>query len=106
MVSANNNDRTVMVEVAYATPARQVIYRLPVATGTTMEEAIRLSGVLEAFPEIDLMRTAIGVFGEPARLDDRVGPDDRIEIYRSLIADPKQARRRRATRSKKPRGAR
>lgn len=95
-----------MVEVAYAIPARQVIYKLRVATGTTMEEAIQLSGVLEAFPEIDLTHTAIGVFGEPARLDDRVGPDDRIEIYRSLNADPKQARRHRATRSKRPRGAR
>ncbi len=97
-----STSRTIVVEVAYATAARQMIYKLHVAGGTTVEQAIRLSGVLEAFPEIDLSRQALGVFGERVRPDDRLHPGDRIEIYRPLVADSKQARKRRAAASAGP----
>jgi putative ubiquitin-RnfH superfamily antitoxin RatB of RatAB toxin-antitoxin module len=86
------------VEVAYGTPARQLICAVRVAPGTTVEQAIRASGVLEEFPDIDLARNAIGVYGERVTLADRVRDGDRVEIYRALLADPKEARRQRARR--------
>jgi hypothetical protein len=84
------------VEVAYGTPARQLIRALQVAPGTTVEETIRASGILEEFPEIDLARQAVGVYGERVTLADCVRDGDRVEIYRGLLADPKEARRQRA----------
>lgn len=87
---------TLRVEVAFATPERQPVLEVRVAPGTTVEQAIRLSGVLGYFPEIDLAKNAVGIFGERARVDDVVQDGDRVEIYRPLIADPKEARRRRA----------
>ncbi|MCR4347368.1 MAG: RnfH family protein [Sulfuricaulis sp.] len=84
------------VEVAYATPLRQEVVELPVDPGTTIEQAIRASGMLERFPEIDLSQHRVGIFGELADLHDPVHDDDRIEIYRPLLADPKEVRRKRA----------
>ena len=84
------------VEVAYATPLRQEVVEIPVHPGTTVEQAIRESGMLERFPEIDLSQHRVGIFGELAGLQDFIHHGDRIEIYRSLLADPKEARRRRA----------
>lgn len=87
---------TLRVEVAFATPERQPVLEVRVTAGTTVEQAIRLSGILGRCPEIDLAKNAVGIFGERARLDDVVQDGDRVEIYRPLIADPKEARRRRA----------
>ena len=84
------------VEVAYAAPRQQVAKTLTLPAGSSVEQAILASGVLEAFPEIDLTRQRVGVFGEFLRLDDRLQGGERVEIYRALIADPKEARRRRA----------
>ena len=84
------------VEVAYARPDAQVIISLRVAGGTTVEAAIRASGILERFPEIDLGRHRVGVFGKLAERDRTLEAGDRVEIYRPLAADPKAARRRRA----------
>lgn len=84
------------IEVAYATPRRQEVIETPVRPGATVEEALRESGMLERFPEIDLSRQRVGIFGEIANLDDPVHDGDRIEIYRALLADPKEVRRRRA----------
>jgi putative ubiquitin-RnfH superfamily antitoxin RatB of RatAB toxin-antitoxin module len=84
------------VEVAYGTPTRQLIRAVQVAPGTTVEEAIRASGILEEFPEIDLARNSIGVYGERVTLADSVCDGDRVEILRALLADPKEARRQRA----------
>jgi putative ubiquitin-RnfH superfamily antitoxin RatB of RatAB toxin-antitoxin module len=86
------------VEVAYGAPARQLVRAIWVAPGTTVEAAIRASGVLQEFPEIDLARNAIGVYGERVSLADRVRDGDRVEIYRGLRADPKETRRQRARR--------
>jgi putative ubiquitin-RnfH superfamily antitoxin RatB of RatAB toxin-antitoxin module len=86
------------VEVAYATPARQEVIEVSVRPGATLEQVIRASGMLTRFPEIDLARQRVGIFGETARLQDAVHDGDRVEIYRPLVADPKEARRARATR--------
>jgi len=84
------------VEVAYATPTRQEVIEVTVPPGATVEQVIRASGMLERFPEIDLAHQSVGVFGERVHLRDPVRDRDRVEIYRPLIADPKEARRARA----------
>ena len=87
---------TIKVEVAYAKPEIQVILPLDVAEGTTLEQAIINSGILEKFPEIDLGNNKVGIFGKIAKLDVPLQDRDRVEIYRPLIADPKESRRKRA----------
>ncbi|MDD3609321.1 MAG: RnfH family protein [Halothiobacillaceae bacterium] len=84
------------VEVAYARPDEQVLRALNVPEGTTVEQAIRQSGLLERFPEIDLSVNKVGVFAKVVPLGRALAPRDRVEIYRSLIADPKAVRRQRA----------
>jgi hypothetical protein len=91
-------EKTWRVEVAYATPTRQEIIEVSARPGATVEQVIRASGMLAKFPEIDLIRQRVGIFGEIARLQDAVHNGDRVEIYRPLIVDPKEARRARATR--------
>ena len=88
------------VEVAYALPAQQVILALDVARNATIEDVIRQSGILERFPDIDLAVNRVGVFGKLAKLADTLHPGDRVEIYRPLIADPKQVRKQRAREGK------
>ncbi|HEY5720044.1 MAG TPA: RnfH family protein [Gammaproteobacteria bacterium] len=82
------------VEVAYAAADDQLLLRLEMPAGTTVERAIRYSGVLDRFPEIDLTRNKVGVFGKVCRLDRELQDGERVEIYRELLADPKAARRR------------
>jgi putative ubiquitin-RnfH superfamily antitoxin RatB of RatAB toxin-antitoxin module len=89
------------VEVAYAEPATQVILPLKVALGTTLEQAIRQSGILAMFPGIDLSVNKVGIFGKLGKLDQVLREKDRVEIYRHLIADPKEVRKRRAEQGKK-----
>lgn len=86
------------IEVAYATPSRQEVIEMTIRPGATVGRVIRESGLLERFPEIDLARNRVGIFGELAALDDPVRDGDRVEIYRPLRADPKEARRKRAAR--------
>jgi putative ubiquitin-RnfH superfamily antitoxin RatB of RatAB toxin-antitoxin module len=92
---------TVHVEVAYARPDIQVILPVEVEEGTSLEEAIRRSGILDRFPEIDLTANKVGVFGKLSRLDAPLRPRDRVEIYRPLIADPKEVRKQRAADGKR-----
>lgn len=91
---------TISVEVAYALPDQQTIVALTVAADTTIQDVIRTSGLLEQFPEIDLARNKVGVFGKLGKLTDTLHPGDRVEIYRPLIADPKQVRKQRAAQGK------
>ena len=91
-------EQTWRVEVAYAAPARQEVIEVCVRPGATVEQVIRASGMLARFPEIDLTLQRVGIFGETARLQDAVRDGDRVEIYRPLVADPKEARRARAAR--------
>lgn len=87
-------------EVAYARPDVQSILRVTGPEGMTAEQAIRRSGILERFPEIDLDTADVGIFGKLAAKDTELRFGDRVEIYRPLIADPKEARRRRAAQGK------
>jgi putative ubiquitin-RnfH superfamily antitoxin RatB of RatAB toxin-antitoxin module len=84
------------VSVAYALPDRQYLIDVQVAPGTTLEAAIRQSGFLRQMSDIDLANVRIGIFGKLKTLETIVRERDRIEIYRPLIADPKEARRTRA----------
>ena len=93
-------DEPIRVEVAYATPERQLILEVEARSGVTVDEAIRVSGILDAFPEIDPEDTKVGVFGKAATGATVLMDGDRVEIYRPLIADPKEARRKRAAKGK------
>ena len=90
----------ISVEVAYATPEEQRIISLEVVPGTTLRQAIEQSGILEHFSEIDLGNAKVGIFGKLKKLDETLRAGDRVEIYRPLIADPKQVRKQRAAAGK------
>lgn len=84
------------VEVVYALPERQKIMVISVAEGTTVEQAIIQSGIMDYFDGIDLAQNPVGIWNRTCQLSDTLRSGDRIEIYRPLIADPKEIRRRRA----------
>ena len=86
------------IEVAYASPEKQLILECYIDSGTSPREAIRQSGIESHFPEIDPENCDIGVFGKVIAADYELHDGDRIEIYRPLIADPKEIRRQRAAR--------
>ena len=88
------------VEVVYALPEEQRVYTLVVNKDMSVEEIIKQSGVLEQYPEIDLAKNKVGVFSRNVKLDATVRDKDRIEIYRPLLADPKEIRRKRAEQAK------
>lgn len=92
-----------MVEVAYALPKQQLIIPVQVLPNTTAEQAITSSGILEKFPDIDLSQNKIGLFGKAIKLDTVLRQFDRVEIYRPLIADPKEMRKQRAAEGKEMR---
>jgi putative ubiquitin-RnfH superfamily antitoxin RatB of RatAB toxin-antitoxin module len=96
----NSQEDEILIEVAYARPDVQVIIPLYVKNGTTLEQAIKQSGVLEDFPEIDLEKNKLGIFSKISAKDTVLREKDRVEIYRPLIADPKQVRKQRAKEGK------
>ncbi|MFT5550148.1 MAG: putative ubiquitin-RnfH superfamily antitoxin RatB of RatAB toxin-antitoxin module [Candidatus Azotimanducaceae bacterium] len=85
-----------MIEVAYATPQRQKIVECEVDTGTSLRDAVKLSSILQYFPEIEVETCDLGIFGKAVAPQYELADGDRIEIYRPLIADPKEIRRQRA----------
>ena len=87
----------IMVEVAYALPHEQLIIPITMPPEANLEAAIAASGILDKFPEIDLSVNQIGIFGKLSKLDAPLRNLDRIEIYRPLVADPKEARKQRAS---------
>ena len=91
-----NNQTEIIVEIAYALPAEQLIIPIRVKTGITAEQAINASGILSKFPEINLAINKIGIFGKLSKLNVQLRHLDRVEIYRPLIADPKEVRKQRA----------
>lgn len=99
--TSTSADATINVEVAYATPQSQLILTTRIPVNYTVEEAIRASGILEEFPEIDLSENKVGIFARLCKLDNTLQEKDRIEIYRKLIADPKAVRKQRAAEGKK-----
>jgi len=84
------------VEVVYALPEKQYLRQVKLAQGSTVEQAIKASGLLDLRSDIDLSKNKVGVFSRPVKLTDEVNEGDRVEIYRPLIADPKELRRQRA----------
>ncbi len=90
-----------LVEVAYARADEQVILEVEVEEGATLEQAVEASGVVGRFPEIDLQAVKVGIFGKIAKKDRVLLERDRIEIYRPLIADPKEVRKQRAAAGKR-----
>ena len=86
----------VTVQVCYAAPLREYFRELAVMPGTTIGQAITQSGVLQDIPGIDLTVQPVGIFGKKRPLDTVLRERDRIEIYRPLVADPKESRRRRS----------
>ncbi|CND10431.1 RnfH family protein [Yersinia alsatica] len=91
----------IRVEVVYALPERQYLRTVSLAAGSTVEDAINASGLLELRSDIDLTENKVGVYSRPVKLGDKVNDGDRVEIYRPLIADPKELRRQRAEQAKK-----
>lgn len=104
---ADNAADLIDVEVAYATPEKQRIISLKVTSGTTAYDAVVKSGIVEEFPQIDVESDPMGIFSEvldgkkrPLPAEYVLGERDRVEIYRPLIIDPKQARLARAAKKK------
>lgn len=87
---------TLSIEVAYALPQRQERVPLQLPNGSTVQQAIEASGLLQKHADIDLKKNKVGVFGKLVRLDAPLRDRDRVEIYRPLLADPKEVRRKRA----------
>jgi putative ubiquitin-RnfH superfamily antitoxin RatB of RatAB toxin-antitoxin module len=89
------------VEVVYALPERQYLRRIKLSEGANVEQAIQQSGLLALRTEIDLTKNKVGIYSRTVKLSDKVHEGDRVEIYRPLLADPKELRRLRAERAKK-----
>ena len=89
----------ISVEVVYALPEKQYSRTVTLDEGATVEQAIKASGLLTLRKDIDLKSNKVGIFSRPVKLGDAVQDGDRVEIYRPLIADPKEMRRQRAERS-------
>jgi putative ubiquitin-RnfH superfamily antitoxin RatB of RatAB toxin-antitoxin module len=96
--------KIVNIEVAYALENKQTLLTLTLDEGTTLTRAIEISGILELYPHINLATDKTGIFGKIAKLDTILRDKDRVEIYRPLIADPKQVRKERAAQGKQMRG--
>ncbi|PKM46153.1 MAG: RnfH family protein [Gammaproteobacteria bacterium HGW-Gammaproteobacteria-1] len=95
------NNEHIQVEVAYALPDVQEIVTVEVEAGATLRQAIERSGLLNRYPEIDLAVNKVGIFGRLAKQDEVLRARDRVEIYRVLIADPKEVRKQRAAEGKR-----
>ena len=93
-------EQRIRVEVAYAKPDEQVILEVDGAAGMTVQQAVEASGILQRYPETELGKNKMGVFGKLAKLDAPLKAGDRVEIYRPLIADPKEQRKKRAAEGK------
>jgi hypothetical protein len=95
------DEAQIRVEVVYALPDQQALLEVHVEPGATLRDAIEASGILKRFPQIDLDRDKVGVFGKLKPLDAPLRAGDRVEVYRPLLADPKEVRRLRAAEGKK-----
>jgi len=105
MVDNINTDNVIVknkiqIEVVYGLPNRQELITLSVNAGTLLEQGIIESGILKVFDNIDLRINKVGIWNRVAKLSDELKNLDRIEIYRPMIADPKEVRKRRAEKAK------
>ena len=92
------------IEVVYALRDEQWLCKQSVPAETTVTDAIRLSGILDKYPEINLAVNKVGIFGKLVKPDTLLRAKDRIEIYRPLQADPKEARKKRSHKNTKGSG--
>jgi len=90
----------ITIEVVYGVPHKQKILTLLVDSGSTVEQGIVESGIIALFPEVDLSKNKVGVWNRAVKLSETLNDLDRIEVYRPLIADPKDVRKRRAEKAK------
>lgn len=88
------------IEVCYALKERQEIVSLQLPEGSTVQQAVEASGLLGKYPEIDLTKNKLGIFAKLSKADTVLRDHDRVEIYRALIADPKEVRKQRAAEGK------
>ncbi len=93
---AENKASSINVEVVYALAERQELIQVKLPEGATVQQAVDASGLLQKYPQIDLGKNKLGIFGKLTKLDAVVRDRDRVEIYRPLIADPKEVRKQRA----------
>jgi len=91
---------TLHVKVVYALPQRQDLVSLEIPVGSTLQQALEASGLLQKYPEIDLTKNKIGIYGKLANPETPLRERDRVEIYRPLLADPKETRKQRAAEHK------
>ena len=89
------------IEIVLATPERQVLLALDVDDGSTVADVIALSGIGSQFPDFDLDEMPVGIWGKSVARDSLVRPGDRVELYRPLEVDPREARRQRASVAKR-----
>src|SRR5688572_15220519 len=94
------NEQLLTIEVVYGLPDRQKIMVVQVNQGITVEDAIVQSGIMQHFDDIDLTKNAVGNWNKTCKLNDQPRNGERIEIYRPLVADPKEIRRRRGEKAK------
>lgn len=99
-MTEQTTDNGIMVEVLYALPHEQTLLQINVPQGTVAADAIKRSGILEKYPEIDLATAKYGIFGKACKADVVLREKDRVEIYRPLLADPKEVRKRLAAEGK------
>jgi uncharacterized protein len=98
--SSSSPEQPITIEVVYALPHEQTVIALKLPPGSTVAQAIAESRLALRYPKLDLTRAKVGIYGRFVSADTVLGNGDRVEIYRALLADPKQARRRRASRTR------
>ena len=91
---------SIHVEIVYAKPSRQELIELKLPQGSTIQQAVEASWLLQRYPEIELGKAKVGIYGKLAKLDTALRDKDRVEVYRPLIADPKEVRKQRAAEGK------
>jgi putative ubiquitin-RnfH superfamily antitoxin RatB of RatAB toxin-antitoxin module len=94
-------DNKLAVEVVYALPEEQTLLSIVVKKGDTVRDVILQSSILQEYPELDIDSLDVGLFGKATKMTQVVREKDRVEIYRPLIADPKEVRKRKAAEGKK-----
>lgn len=93
-------DEMINIEVCYPLPDKQEVVRLRLPAGSVLKQAVEASGLVEKYPEIDLAKNKVGIWNKLSKLDAALRDFDRVEIYRPLIADPKEVRKQRAAEGK------
>lgn len=101
-MSGRDTGQNLQIEVVYATPDRQELVSLEMSVGATLADAIAASGLAEMFENFEVDPSRVGIFGQKSTLEQVLQDGDRVEIYRPLIADPKEVRRQRALMQAKP----